>query len=113
MNKPIQGHKEKEVTMELRIQSIHFDATEKLHAFIQKKVEKLAKNNEDVIKAEFILKVVKPETAKNKETVLNVQVPGAELHADKTCDTFEEGVDLCVDVMLRQLEKHKEKQRAK
>lgn len=99
--------------MEIKIQSIHFDATEKLHAFIRKKMEKLAKNHEDIIKTEIILKVVKPETAKNKETVLNVQVPGSDLHAEKVCDTFEEGVDLCVDILLRQLEKYKEKSRAK
>lgn len=99
--------------MEVKIQSVHFDATEKLHAFIQKKVEKLAKNNEDIIKVEVILKVVKPETAKNKETVFNVSVPGSDLHAEKVCDTFEEGVDLCVDILQRQLEKYKEKSRGK
>ena len=32
----IQERKEKEVFMEVRIQSIHFDASEKLEAFIQK-----------------------------------------------------------------------------
>lgn len=99
--------------MEIKIQSVHFDATEKLHAFIQKKVEKLGKNNEDIIKVEVILKVVKPETAKNKETTFNVFVPGSDLHAEKVCDTFEEGVDLCVDILLRQLEKYKEKMRGK
>jgi len=99
--------------MEVKIQSVHFDATEKLHAFIQKKVEKLAKNNEDIIRVEVILKVVKPETAKNKETVFNLSVPGGELHAEKVCDTFEEGVDLCVDILQRQMEKYKEKLRGK
>lgn len=99
--------------MEIKIQSIHFDATEKLHAFIQKKVEKLAKNHEEIVKTEVILKVVKPETAKNKETVLNVQVPGSDLHAEKVCDTFEEGVDLCVDILLRQLERYKDKEKSR
>lgn len=99
--------------MELKVQAIHFDATEKLHAFIQKKAEKLSKNCESILKSEVILKVVKPETAKNKEVVFNLSVPGNELHAEKVCDTFEEGVDLCVDILQRQLEKHKEKLRAK
>ena len=31
--------------MELKIQSIHFDATEKLQAFIEKKIYKFDKNN--------------------------------------------------------------------
>lgn len=99
--------------MEIKVQTIHFDATEKLHAFIEKKAAKLEKYCESIVKAEFVLKVVKPETAKNKETALNVVLPGQELHADKVCDTFEEGVDLCVDMLLRQIEKYKERQGAK
>ena len=93
--------------MELKIQAIHFDATEKLNAFIAKKAAKLEKTCDNIIKAEFILKVVKPETAKNKETALNVSLPGTDLHAEKVCDTFEEGVDLCVDTLLRQIDKYK------
>ena len=95
--------------MELKIQAIHFDTTEKLNLFIEKKAAKLQKNCEQAIRAEFVLKVVKPETAKNKETALNVSLPGTELHAEKVCDTFEEGVDQCVDSLLRQLEKYKER----
>lgn len=94
--------------MELKIQAIHFDATEKLQAFIEKKVAKLEKKCENIIKTECVLKVVKPETAKNKETALHVYLPGSELHAEKVCDSFEEGVDLCVDSLLRQVEKYKE-----
>ena len=53
--------------MEIKIQSIHFDATEKLQAFIEKKVAKLEKTFEDIQKVEVQLKVVKPATALNKE----------------------------------------------
>lgn len=95
--------------MDIKVQAIHFDATEKLHAFIEKKAAKLVKTCDNIIKAEFILKVVKPETAKNKETTLHVSLPGSELHAEKVCDTFEEGVDLCVDSLLRQINKYKER----
>ena len=49
--------------MEIRIKSIHFDATEKLEAFIEKKVSKLEKSFEDITKVEVQLKVVKPATA--------------------------------------------------
>lgn len=97
--------------MEIKIQSIHFDATEKLETFINKKVEKLEKSYEDIQKAEVQLKVEKPATALNKITSLNVTVPGNTLFVEKTCDTFEEGVDLCLDAMKVQLAKFKEKQR--
>ena len=97
--------------MEIKIQSIHFDATEKLQAFIEKKVAKLEKTYEDIQKVEVLLKVAKPATALNKEVKLEVTVPGTQLFVEKTCDTFEEGVDQTVDSMKVQLTKYKEKLR--
>lgn len=97
--------------MEIRIKSIHFDATEKLQEFINKKVEKLQKSYEDIQKVEVQLKVEKPAAALNKTTSLTVTAPGNTLFVGKTCDTFEEGVDLCLDAMKVQLTKFKEKQR--
>lgn len=97
--------------MEIKIQSIHFDATEKLQAFIEKKVAKLEKSFEDIQTVEVQLKVVKPATAQNKEVSLTVGVPGTTLFVEKTSDSFEEGTDLCVDSMRVQLQKYKEKMR--
>ena len=48
--------------MDIKIQAIHFDTTEKLEAFINKKVEKLEKTYEDIQKVEVQLKVEKPAT---------------------------------------------------
>ena len=98
--------------MEIKIQSIHFDATEKLQAFIEKKVAKLEKTFEDIQKVEVQLKVIKPATALNKEAGITVTVPGTTLFAEKTCDSFEESVDQCVDSLKVQLTKFKEKMRS-
>ena len=58
------------------------------------------------------MKVVKPATAENKETSLTVTIPGnSPVHVEKVSDTFEEGVDLCVDALRVQLQKIKEKSR--
>ena len=97
--------------MEIKIQAIKFDATDKLQAFVDKKVGKLEKTYEEIQLAEVQLKVVKPATAMNKETSLTVTVPGSKLFVEKTCDTFEEGIDQCVDAMKDQLTKFKEKLR--
>ena len=97
--------------MEIKIQSIHFDATDQLKAFIEKKVAKLEKSYEDIQKVEVQLKVVKPATALNKEASLTVNVPGNTLFVEKVCDTFEESIDQCVDSLKVQLTKFKEKQR--
>lgn len=99
--------------MEIKIQSVHFDATEQLQAFINKKAEKLVKSFEDIKKVEVLLKVVKPATSMNKEVSFNVSVPNQILHVEKTSDTFEESVDLCVDSMKVQLTKYKEKLRGR
>lgn len=99
--------------MEVRIQSIHFDATEALQSFIQKKVAKLEKYYDDINLVEVSLKVVKPETAENKEVGIKVVVPNGEFYAEKVADTFEEAVDEDVDALSKQLVKFKEKQRGK
>ncbi|MBO5233476.1 MAG: ribosome-associated translation inhibitor RaiA [Prevotella sp.] len=97
--------------MEIKIQALRFDATEKLQEFITKKVEKLAKSYEDIQKVEVQLKVVKPQTAMNKTASLTAVVPGGTQFVEKTCDTFEEAIDLCVDALKVKVTKLKEKSR--
>ena len=94
--------------MEIKVKAIHFDATEKLEQFINKKIEKLVKHHEEISNAEVTLKVVKPETAMNKEASIKLMMPkNDDLFANKVADTFEEAVDVAVDALKRQLEKTK------
>ena len=98
--------------MEIRIKAIHFDATEKLEEFINKKAQKLARRNESIATFDVTLKVVKPETAMNKEAAIKLLVPNADdLFASKVADTFEEAVDLAIDALDRQLVKIKDKKK--
>lgn len=96
--------------MEVKIKAIHFDIAEKLEQFINKKAERLARKNEDISNVDVSLKVVKPETAMNKEAILKVSVPQHDdIIASKTADTFEEAIDMCLEAIERQLEKKKGK----
>ena len=96
--------------METKIKAIHFDATEKLQLFINKKVDKLVKHHEEISDVEVNLKVVKPETAMNKEAAIKLFVPQRDdLFASKVADTFEESVDMCIDALKRQLDKTKDR----
>ena len=56
--------------MEIKIKSIHFDTTEKLQAFIEKKIAKLEKSFEDIQKVEVQLKVEKPATLWRRQVIL-------------------------------------------
>ncbi|MDE5785431.1 MAG: ribosome-associated translation inhibitor RaiA, partial [Duncaniella sp.] len=91
----------------INIKAIHFAIAEKLPAFINKKLERLARHNPAITTADVSLKVVKPETAMNKQAIVKVLLPQEEVVADKTADSFEEAVDLCLEAVERQLEKIK------
>jgi len=99
--------------MEITIQSIHFEVSKKLNDFIQKKVGRLSKFNEDVLLADVTLKVVKPETNDNKDASVLLHLSGTELYSQEVANTFEEAIDKCVKKLERQVLKHKEKQRSK
>lgn len=103
----------KEVIMEIRVQSIRFDASESLEAFVQKKVSKLEQFYDGILSAEVVLKVIKPEVALNKNASISLKVKNGDLFAEKIADTFEEAVDVCVDALSKQLVKHKEKAKSK
>ncbi len=95
--------------MKLRIQSINFDATTALESYINKKTLKFEKFFDEIINVEVYLKVVKPETATNKEAEIKVSIPSVEFFASKTCDTFEEAIDLTLGALEKQIRKFKEK----
>jgi putative sigma-54 modulation protein len=95
--------------MKLRIQSINFDATIILESYISKKMSKIEKFFEEIQNVEVYLKVVKPESATNKEVEMKISIPNVDFFASKTCDTFEEAVDLTIEALEKQIRKHKEK----
>lgn len=94
--------------MDIRIQAIHFDASQKLVDFINRKAERLTRRFVTVSLVDVTLKVVKPETAMNKQAIIKITAPQQEeVVADKTADTFEEAIDLALEAAERQLEKIK------
>lgn len=95
--------------MDVRIQAIHFDASEKLVAFINKKAERLLRHYTNITTIDVKLSVVKPETAMNKEAVVKVILPPAEHVVTKVADTFEEAIDLSLEALDKMLEKSKDK----
>jgi putative sigma-54 modulation protein len=96
--------------MEVKINSVHFTADQKLVDFVNKKVSKLDTFFDGIINAEVTMKVLKPETANNKVSELKISIPAnGYLIAKKQADTFEEATDLAIEAIRKQLDKYKEK----
>ena len=100
--------------MEIKINSVHFTADQKLVDFINKKVSKLDIFFEGIINAEVTLKVEKPESSNNKISELKLSIPAnGYLFAKKQADSFEEATDLAIDAIKKQLDKFKDKLKSK
>ncbi|MDH6307354.1 putative sigma-54 modulation protein [Dysgonomonas sp. PFB1-18] len=99
--------------MNIAIQSVHFDATTQLKEFIEKKLSKLDKFSDQIVDAEVILKVVKPEVSNNKEASVKLNIKNGELFANKVADTFEEAVVQSIEALEKQVLKAKEKTQTK
>ena len=95
--------------METRIQAVHFDASQQLVEFVEKKVAKLEKLCEGATALDVNMKLIKPETAMNKEVALRLSTGHGELFASKTSDTFEDALLGAIDAVKTQAEKNKNK----
>ena len=63
--------------MEVQIKAIHFDISEKLVAFVNKKIDKLSRRFDAIGGAEVNLTLVKPEAAKIRRPASNSASPVA------------------------------------
>jgi putative sigma-54 modulation protein len=97
--------------MRIKVQSIHFDADQKLLGFIQEKVDKLIHFYEDIIDGEVFLRLDKSSNSENKITEIKINAPGKVMFAKEQCRTFEEATDTAVEALRKQITKHKEKMR--
>ncbi|MDD3405495.1 MAG: ribosome-associated translation inhibitor RaiA [Sphingobacteriia bacterium] len=93
--------------MEIKMQAIKFDASDKLEAYVEKKVSKIEKLFDQILTAEVYLKIVKPETADNKEASIKLIAPNVNFFASKVADSFEQAIDECIDALERQIQKQK------
>jgi len=97
--------------MNIKIQTVHFDADQKLLDFTQKKVEKLMKFYDGIVSSEIIFRLDKNHNEENKIAEIKLEIPGNDLFAKRQCKTFENAVDQVIDALKKQITKHKEKQR--
>ena len=95
--------------MKVNTQSVNFNVDQKLINFIQKKFDKLDKYYDKVINADVYLKLDNTAAKENKIFEVCLNVPGDKFVVKKQGKTFEEGTDLAVNSLERQLKKRKQK----
>ena len=98
--------------MKVNTQSVNFNADKKLIDFIQRRMDKLDLFYDKVIQSDVFLKVENTSDKANKIFEARLSVPGDSFVVKKQCKTFEEGADIAVASLERQLKKRKEKLRA-
>ena len=99
--------------MKLDIQSIHFDADDRLLEFIQKKSDKLETFHDRITGGEVFLRLEKGDnTRDNKVVEMKVFIPGTTLFAKEQSTSFEAATDEAIESLRIQLNRAKEKMKS-
>lgn len=100
--------------MTIKINTVHFNADKKLEDFVQQKVGKLSQFYNQILSAEVFLTLekVSDSSVQKKNSKIKLDIPGVDVFAEKSAETFEEATDLAIDALKKQIIKLKEKQRS-
>jgi putative sigma-54 modulation protein len=96
--------------MNISIQTVHFDADQKLLEFVQKKLDKLATFHDRITKVEVYLKLESMAHAiKEKVVEIKIHIPKQDCFVKATAKTFQTAFDEAFNSITLQLIKKKER----
>lgn len=95
--------------MDVKIQSVKFDASSQLLEFVEKKMSRLERFADRPTGADVTLRLDKDNEKGNKIAAVVLHVPGGDIVTEQRAKTFEEAVDLALDALKRQIEKRKDR----
>src|SRR5882762_2966582 len=99
--------------MNVRIQTVHFDADGKLVDYVTKKMTKLNTFHDRIIKVDVYLKLDNVvHNIKDKIAEIRIQVPRHQLFVKATSKSFEQSFDYAFESIVNQIKRKKEKQAA-
>lgn len=99
--------------MNVKIQTVHFNADEKLVEYVTKKVDKLNTFHERITNVDVFLKLDNVvHTIKDKVAEIRVRVPRHDFFVKASSKSFEESFDNAMESMISQMKRQKEKQAA-
>lgn len=93
----------------MQIQSLGFDASQALLELVNKRLEKFETITDRILESKVVLKVDKSATRENKICEIRLAIPGNDLFAKKTAETFEQALDLVVHALEKQVHDWKTK----
>jgi len=98
------------VAMNVNIQTVHFDADDKLVDFVNRKVEKFSTFHDKIVKVDVFLKLDNlVHTIKDKVVEIKVHVPKHEFFVKTSSKSFEESFDAAFESIINQIKRKKEK----
>ena len=95
--------------MKLQVQSVHFDADQKLLDFIQQRLNKLDHFYDRITDGEVILRLNNKDGNANKTVEVKLMVPGSTLFSTEDATSFEAATDAVVEALKSQISKYKAK----
>jgi putative sigma-54 modulation protein len=96
--------------MNLHIQTVHFDADQKLVEHVKEKIGKLEQFHDRIIKVDVFLKLDNVvHTIKDKIAEIRVHVPKADFFVKSTSKSFQVSFDEAFDSLVNQIKRKKEK----
>lgn len=99
--------------MNVKIQTVHFNADQKLLDYVAKKSEKLNTYHDRIIKVDVYLKLDNVvHQIKDKVVEIKVQIPKHEFFVKASSKSFEESFDNALDSISNQIKRRKEKMAA-
>lgn len=100
-------------SMNLNIQTVHFDADSKLVDYIEKKISKLSQFHDRITKIDVYLKLDNVvHNIKDKVAEIRVLIPRYEIFVKQSSKSFEESFDTALDSVITQIKRKKDKQAA-
>jgi putative sigma-54 modulation protein len=99
--------------MNIKVNSVRFDADQKLIDHVNKKVNKLGQFFDGIVGAEVFLRLENVQNDENKIAEVKLLIPGNDLFVKKQSKTFEEAINKAVETLNRQVTKYKEKLKGK
>lgn len=101
------------IFMNVKIQSLHFEADSKLVTYVEKKLSKLTQYHERITKVDVFLKLDNVvHNIKDKIAEIKVHVPRHDFFVKHSSKSFEESFDIALDSVITQMKRKKEKMAA-